>query len=156
VERLSALVDREELVLVAVGIALEAVRSGHRPFGALVASGNQVVGTGMDISHSSGDPTDHAEIGALRAALAARQGRLVGCDVYSSCEPCIMCTGAILRCGISAVYFAVPRELAAARGYPDVVSAESLRATIPPTIAMRCLQQEQGLAPFLAAQEHYS
>lgn len=144
-------VDHEEFVRAAVELALQATRDGHRPFGALVASGDRVIGKGVDVSHSSGDPTEHAEIAAIRAALASGDGALEECAMYSSCEPCIMCTGAILRCGILSVYYAAPRELAVSSGYPDVVSAESLRAAIPSTVAMRCLIQDEGASPFLAA-----
>jgi tRNA(Arg) A34 adenosine deaminase TadA len=146
-------VDHEELVSTAVGIALDAARNGHRPFGALVALGGEILASGVDTSRSSGDPTDHAEICAIRAAVAAGHSELDGCAVYASCEPCMMCTGAILRSGISSIYFAVTRELAATYGYPDVVTAEGLRAAIPPAVSIRCLPGERALAPFHAAED---
>jgi tRNA(Arg) A34 adenosine deaminase TadA len=143
--------DHKELLEAAVGLAVRAADRDHRPFGALLAQEGSVIATGTDTSSSHNDPTAHAEIAAIRAAIPIVGSELSPCVIYASCEPCMMCTAAILRSGISAVYFAATREDAEANGYPDVIAPDTLRALIPPTVRICALHHGAALQPFAVA-----
>lgn len=90
----------------ALGLAREAAERGEVPVGAVVVRDGVVVGRGYNRPVSSGDPTAHAEIMALRNA-AERIGnyRLNGCDLYVTLEPCVMCAGAIMHARIDRLVF---------------------------------------------------
>jgi len=90
----------------ALGLAREAAERGEVPVGAVVVRDGVVVGRGYNRPVSSGDPTAHAEIVALRDA-AERIGnyRLNGCDLYVTLEPCVMCAGAIMHARIDQLVF---------------------------------------------------
>ena len=90
------------------------------PFGCVVVKDGVIVGEGNNCVTSANDPTAHAEIVAIRAAcktLGAFQ--LDGCTIYTSCEPCPMCLGAIHWARPAALFFAGTREDAAAAGFDD-------------------------------------
>lgn len=90
------------------------------PFGAVVVRGDLVVAEGFNRVTSSLDPTAHAEVTAIRAACTALGTyQLTDCEIYTSCEPCPMCLGAIYWAGITRIYFANSREAAAASGFSD-------------------------------------
>jgi len=92
------------------------------PFGCVVVKDGVIVGEGSNRVTSTNDPTAHAEIVAIRDAcqkLGAFQ--LTGCEIYTSCEPCPMCLGAIYWARPSAIYFAGTRDDAAAAGFDDEV-----------------------------------
>ena len=91
----------------ALELAASAEAAGEVPVGAIVVCGDEVAGRGYNHPISAHDPTAHAEIAALRDA-AARLGnyRLIGCDLYVTLEPCIMCAGAIMHARIRRVFFA--------------------------------------------------
>ncbi|MGI8812086.1 MAG: nucleoside deaminase [Pyrinomonadaceae bacterium] len=90
------------------------------PFGCVVVKNGEIVGEGCNSVTSSNDPTAHAEIVAIRNACV-RLGtfELDGCSVYTSCEPCPMCLGAICWARASALFIAGHREDAAAAGFDD-------------------------------------
>ncbi len=90
------------------------------PFGAVVVRGDLLVAEGFNRVTSSLDPTAHAEVTAIRTACAALgTHQLTDCEIYTSCEPCPMCLGAIYWSGITRIYFANSREDAAAAGFSD-------------------------------------
>src|SRR5258707_6869338 len=90
----------------AIALAVESVRTGGGPFGALVVKDGRIIGTGVNSVTQSNDPTAHAEVLAIRAACAALGSfHLDGCDLYTSCEPCPMCLGAIYWARPRAVYY---------------------------------------------------
>ena len=105
----------------AVDLALENVKSGAGgPFGAVVVKDGVLVATGVNQVTATNDPSAHAEVMAIRAAcreLASFQ--LEGCEIYSSCEPCPMCLGAIYWARPRAFYFACNRVDAAQAGFDD-------------------------------------
>lgn len=90
------------------------------PFAALVVKNGVVIAEGCNEVTSTNDPSAHAEVVAIRNACQ-RLGsfQLEGCEIYSSCEPCPMCLGAIFWARPKAVYFAASREQAAAAGFDD-------------------------------------
>lgn len=99
-------------------IHMEAGEGG--PFGAVVVKGGEIVGEGWNRVTSSQDPTAHAEVVAIRAACA-RLGtfELRGCDLYTSCEPCPMCLGAIYWARMDRIWYANDRVDAAAIQFGD-------------------------------------
>jgi guanine deaminase len=90
------------------------------PFGAVVVKDGAIIGEGWNQVTSASDPTAHAEMVAIRAA-ARHLGHfsLAGCELYSSCEPCPMCLGAILWARLDRLYYANSRDDAAAIGFDD-------------------------------------
>jgi tRNA(adenine34) deaminase len=90
----------------ALDLALEGEALGEVPVGAVVVKDGAVVGRGYNAPISAADPTAHAEIRALRAAAHALGNyRLVGCSLYVSLEPCVMCAGAIQHARIARVVY---------------------------------------------------
>ncbi len=92
-------------------LAINQAKEGDAPFGALIARGDKVLALGRDNTKRSHDPTAHAEMMAIRAFLQGHEPTdFQGTTIYSSCEPCVMCMGAILWCGISRLVYAAPME----------------------------------------------
>lgn len=105
----------------AVDLAQETVQQGiGGPFGSLVVKENQVISKGYNCVTSLLDPTAHAEVQAIRLACKnLKIFQLTGCILYSSCEPCPMCFGAIYWARLQAVYFASTRQDASSAGFED-------------------------------------
>ncbi|UJX47658.1 nucleoside deaminase [Xanthobacter sp. YC-JY1] len=86
------------------------------PFGAVIARGGEVLSRGPNLGRQLNDPTAHAEMVAIRRFLATRPAdELKGATIYASAEPCPMCMGAILWCGLSRVVFGASLEQVAAK-----------------------------------------
>ena len=97
------------------------------PFAALVVRGNEIISEGTNSVTLWNDPTAHAEIVAIRHACTALMAfKLSGCDIYSSCEPCPMCLGAIYWARPRALYFAGDRTDAAKAGFDDAFIYDEL------------------------------
>jgi tRNA(Arg) A34 adenosine deaminase TadA len=142
-----------ELMRRAIALALENVRSARGgPFAALVAKDGRVVAEGANGVAATNDPTAHAEIVAIRAACKALGNfQLTGCDLYTTCEPCPMCLGAIYWARPARVFFAGVAADAADAGFDDALIYEELRR--PPEsrrIPMIQLMREESLAIFSA------
>jgi tRNA(adenine34) deaminase len=91
----------------ALALAEEAAAYGEAPVGAVVMEGDIVLAAERNRMKALNDPTSHAEMLAIRVALAKRgTGRLDGCDLYVTLEPCAMCAGAIAHVRLRRVYFA--------------------------------------------------
>ncbi len=105
----------------AIALAKQGVEGGHGgPFGAVVVKGGVVIGRGFNKVTSCNDPTAHAEVTAIREACqTVKHFSLEGCEIYTSCEPCPMCLGAIYWARLSAIYCAATRKDAAANGFDD-------------------------------------
>lgn len=90
----------------AFSLAEAAAADGEAPVGAVVMLGDTVLASERNRMVALGDPTAHAEMLAIRAALATRgTGRLDGCDLYVTLEPCAMCAGAIAHARLRRIYF---------------------------------------------------
>lgn len=97
---------------------LKSLKGG--PFGAVVVKDGKIVGRGFNCVTSLNDPTAHAEVMAIRDACKNLESfQLDGCEIYSSCEPCPMCLGAIYWARPAKLYFAASREDAALAGFDD-------------------------------------
>ena len=96
----------EQLMRRALELARRAEEEGEVPIGALVALNGEIVGEGWNRPIAASDPTAHAEIQAMRsAALALKNYRLTGADLYVTLEPCDMCVGAMFHARIARVVF---------------------------------------------------
>lgn len=90
------------------------------PFGAIVVKGDEVVGQGFNSVLEYNDPTAHAEVMAIRDACKRLNSfQLEGCEIYTSCEPCPMCLGAIYWARPDKIYYANDRKDAADAGFDD-------------------------------------
>lgn len=105
----------------AIHLAKENAASGKGgPYGAVIVKHNQVVAASSNKVANSLDPTAHAEILAIRAACQQLKNfQLTGCILYTSCEPCPMCLGAIYWARLDTVYYACNRHDAAAANFDD-------------------------------------
>jgi len=105
----------------AIRLAAEKMEAGWGgPFGAVVVYAGRVVGRGWNAVLRTHDPTAHAEIMAIReAGRALQRFHLDDCDLYTSCEPCPMCLGAIYWARLRRVYYAATRHDAASAGFID-------------------------------------
>src|SRR5690606_6670360 len=96
----------EKPMELALRLAAEAAAQGEAPIGAVIVEGNRLLAAERNRMQALADPTAHAEMLAIRAALVARgTGRLDGCDLYVTLEPCAMCAGAIAHVRLRRVYF---------------------------------------------------
>ena len=111
----------EQFMLRAIALAQSGMDSNSGgPFGAIVVKDGQVIGEGSNQVTSSNDPTAHAEIVAIRnACKTLGTFQLDGCIIYTSCEPCPMCLGALYWARPEKVFFACTREDAANVGFDD-------------------------------------
>ena len=105
----------------AIELSLEMMRSGRGgPFGAVIVKAGKIIAEGSNQVTSDNDPTAHAEVVAIRSAcqeLATFD--LTGCEIYTSCEPCPMCLGAIYWARLGRIYYANDRYDAAKVGFRD-------------------------------------
>ncbi len=90
------------------------------PFGCVIVKNGNIIAEGNNRVISKNDPTAHAEIVAIRKACKELGSfQLTGCEIYTSCEPCPMCLGAIYWARPSRIYYAATREDAAKAGFDD-------------------------------------
>jgi len=140
----------------AIALAIENVRSGRGgPFAAIVVKDGLVVASGVNQVTSTNDPTAHGEIVAIRNACAKLNSfQLDGCDLYTTCEPCPMCLGAIYWARPARVFFAATAADAAEAGFDDAfiyqqISVPNAERSVP----FLPLLRDEGLACFRAWQE---
>jgi guanine deaminase len=137
----------------AIQLSIEGVQSGQGgPFGAVIVKEGKIIAEGVNQVTSLNDPTAHAEVQAIRLACQ-KLGRfeLKDCELYTSCEPCPMCFGAIYWAHISRIYFANTAADAASIGFDDSLIYNELKEIhsqrrIPAIQMMR----EEALAGFRA------
>jgi guanine deaminase len=123
---------RKEIMAEALRLAIENVLAGRGgPFAAIVTRGSEIVSRGSNLVTSSNDPTAHAEVTAIRRACTTLNSfQLHGCEIYTTCEPCPMCLGAIYWSRLDRIYFAANREDAAAAGFDDSMIYREVAAPI--------------------------
>ncbi|MGN6541581.1 MAG: nucleoside deaminase [Ginsengibacter sp.] len=104
-------------------------KSDGGPFGCVIVKQNKIIGRGHNKVTSTNDPTAHAEIIAIREACKTLETfQLDGCEIYTSCEPCPMCLGAIYWARPDVVYFANTRKDAAEIGFDDSMIYDEINA----------------------------
>jgi guanine deaminase len=128
----------------AIQLSLENVRSGQGgPFGAVVVKAAEIIAEGVNRVTVSNDPTAHAEVMAIRNACEKLNAfELKDCEIYTSCEPCPMCLGAIYWTRLSRIYFASSANDASEVGFDDSfiyreIAQPSTRRSIPMVQMMR-------------------
>lgn len=134
----------------AIDLACDNVENGGGPFGAIVVRDGKIIGASGNRVSPDLDPTAHAEIMAIRLAChKIGDFQLTDCNLYSSCEPCPMCLGAIYWARLSAVYFACNRFDAARAGFDDgFIYSELDKPAEQRRIAMRQLPLDTANRPF--------
>ncbi|WP_252315806.1 nucleoside deaminase [Sinobaca sp. H24] len=121
----------------AAALAEQSISEGGGPFGAVIVKQGIEISTGKNMVTKNRNPTAHAEIVAIQEACRKLDDfKLDGCILYSSCEPCPMCFGAIYWAGLDAVYYAGTRSDAAEAGFDDAriydeLNQERGRRSIP-------------------------
>jgi len=137
----------------AIELSMEGVKSGRGgPFGAVIVKDGAVVAEGVNQVTSTNDPTAHAEVLAIREACAKLGSfELKDCELYTSCEPCPMCLGAIYWARLARVYFANTAEDAASIGFDDsFLYKEMKQPHSNRRIPMMQMMREEALAGFRA------
>src|ERR1700751_1970277 len=137
----------------AIQLAMDSVQSGRGgPFGAVIVQNGIIVGEGANCVTSRNDPTAHAEVVAIRDACGKLGSfELLNCELYTSCEPCPMCLGAIYWTRLARVYFANTTSDAAGIGFDDSfiygeIALPYTQRRIPTTQMMR----QEAIAVFRA------
>lgn len=113
--------NKEELMREAIKLSEQNIINGGGPFGAVIATKNgEIVATGVNKVTSNCDPTAHAEVNAIRAAAAKLNTfNLSGYEIYTSCEPCPMCLGAIYWARLDKIYYGNNKTDAKNIGFDD-------------------------------------
>jgi len=135
----------------AIRLAREKMRRGDGgPFGAVVVRRGKIVGRGWNRVTSANDPTEHAEVVAIRdACRRLKTFRLNDCEIYASCEPCPMCLAAIYWARIGKIFYAGARRDAADIGFDDDwIGREMARPVSRRKIPQRQLLRGEALEVF--------
>ncbi|WHX50817.1 nucleoside deaminase [Paenibacillus woosongensis] len=134
--------NTQQFLQLAIDLARSNVKEkGGRPFGAVIVRNGEVVATGVNTVLKTKDPTDHAEMRAIREASRVLGSELLSdCEIYASGEPCPMCQGAIQRADLKAVYYATPKEVA--------MEAKVVPAGSNPNIPFQYVEMANGSEPF--------
>ena len=110
----------KEFMRKAIRLSIENVKNGGGPFGAVIVKDGRIIATGTNRVTANNDPTAHAEVSAIReACLKLDTFDLSGCEIYTSCEPCPMCLGAIYWAHLDRIYYGNNKADAAAIGFDD-------------------------------------
>lgn len=112
--------SKENFMQMAIDLSIANIDKGGGPFGAVIVKDGEVIAASCNSVTNDNDPTAHAEVNTIRAA-AKKLGTfdLSGCVIYSSCEPCPMCLGAIYWANLDKLYFANTKKDADQIGFSD-------------------------------------
>jgi guanine deaminase len=150
------MVQQNPFMARAIELSIENVRAGRGgPFAAVVVKGSVIVAEGVNQVTALNDPTAHAEIIAIRAACKKLGNfELKDCELYTTCEPCPMCLGAIYWARPARVFFGNTAQDAADIGFDDsFIYREAEKPVSQREIPMIPLMREQALAAFQAWRE---
>jgi len=122
----------EQFMKEAIALSQQGIHQNEGgPFGCIIVKNDKIVGRGNNKVTSTNDPTAHAEVVAIRDACKhLGTFQLDGCEVYTSCEPCPMCLGAIYWARPKVIYYANNRQDAADIGFDDSMIYEEISADI--------------------------
>ncbi|UPY38342.1 nucleoside deaminase [Sediminicoccus sp. KRV36] len=134
----------------AVVLSCQGVAEGGGPFGAVVVKAGVIIGEGRNNVVPGQDPTQHAEVVAIRAACAALGTHdLSGATLYTSCEPCPMCLAATWWARIGEIVYGNDRADAARIGFDDAAIYEEVARPMPArALPIRRLLSEEAIAAF--------
>ena len=135
----------------AIALATESVRNGGGPFGAVIARNGRIVAEASNSVTLDTDPTAHAEVNAIRTACRELGTfDLSGHTIYTSCEPCPMCLGAIYWAHLDAIYYGNNRQDAAGIGFDDdFIYKEIEKPMAQRSTPIRQLLQAEALSTFI-------
>ncbi len=120
--------EYKEYMARAIQLATNNVDKGGGPFGAVVVKNGEIIAESANSVTNDNDPTAHAEINAIRKACEQLSTYdLTGCAIFSSCEPCPMCLGAIYWARLDELNFACNKDDAASSGFDDAFIYEELK-----------------------------
>jgi tRNA(Arg) A34 adenosine deaminase TadA len=148
--------ELNKFMLRAIELSKASVYSGKGgPFGCVIVKDGKIVGEGNNQVTSTNDPTAHAEVVAIRDACKNLNSfQLDGCEIYTSCEPCPMCLGAIYWARPDKIYYANTREDAQQIGFDDSFIYEEIPLEIARRkIPMIALERAAALEVFKAWQQ---
>jgi len=136
----------------AIALALDNIRAGGGPFGCVIVKEGRIIAEGANCVTPTNDPTAHAEVVAIREACRALKNfQLEGCELYTTCEPCPMCLGAIYWARPSRVFYAAAAGDAAAAGFDDAFIYDELKKPhAARRIPMAQLLRDESLSIFSA------
>lgn len=140
-----------EFMWEAIRLSQKNIRDGKGgPFACVIVKEGMIIARGTNLVTSTNDPTAHAEVVAIREACKELGTfQLSGCEVYTTCEPCPMCLGAIYWARPDRIYFANSREDAAKVGFDDLFLYEEIPRKISERkIPTQQLMREEALAAF--------
>ncbi|QMU28971.1 nucleoside deaminase [Adhaeribacter radiodurans] len=143
--------NKKEFMREAIRLSIEKMNEGFGgPFGAVVVRNGEIIARGFNQVLATNDPTAHAEVDAIRKACATLQTyHLNDCELYTSCEPCPMCFGAIYWAHIQKVYYGNTKQDAAAVGFDDNFIYEELeKPRHECQVAMEQLLPEEAIVAF--------
>lgn len=142
--------EKQEFMRRAIQLSLESVKHGGGPFGAVIVKDGKIIAEAANRVTLDNDPTAHAEVNAIRqAARSLDRFDLSGCDVYTSCEPCPMCLGAIYWAHLDHIYYGCNRRDAADAGFDDEFIYQELSlAPAERQKMMEVLLPDESLAAF--------
>ena len=120
--------NKQQLMRQAIAAAMSNVKNNTGgPFGAVIVKDGQIIAYGKNAVTTTNDPTAHAEVVAIREACKILGSfQLTGCELYTSCEPCPMCLGAIYWARPDRVYYACTQQDAALAGFDDACIYEEI------------------------------
>lgn len=145
--------EKQEFMKEAIRLSVEKMEQGYGgPFGAVVVRNGEIISRGFNNVLFSNDPTAHAEVDAIRkASQVLGSFDLSDCDLYTSCEPCPMCLGAIYWARFKNVYYGNTRQDAANIGFDDALIYEEIEKPIEQRkIPMQQLLPEEAMKGFRA------
>ncbi len=124
--------DPSEYMRKTIDMAIENVsESGGGPFACMIVRGEEIIATGVNQVTAHNDPTAHAEVIAIRRACRVlKDFQLKGMDIYTTCEPCPMCLGAIYWARLDRIFYAASRYDASEIGFDDEVIYREI--SLPP------------------------
>ena len=110
----------DKFMRTAIALSIQNISNGGGPFGAVIVKDGKVLSTGVNRVTAHNDPTAHAEVNAIRKA-AKKLGTfdLAGCEIYTSCEPCPMCLGAVYWAHLDKMYYGNTKTDAKNIGFDD-------------------------------------
>lgn len=143
--------EKENFMREAIRLSIDNMRAGNGgPFGAIIVKDGKIIARGFNKVTSTNDPTAHAEVVAIREACNTLGSfQLTGCEIYTSCEPCPMCLGAIYWARPDKMYFANTKTDAAAIGFDDQFIYDEIELNVSERhLPTEQLLQEEALVAF--------
>lgn len=145
----------KEFMLKAIELSIKSVKNNGGPFGAVIVKDDKIIAQASNSVTLNNDPTAHAEVNAIRAACTSLKSFiLTGCTLYTSCEPCPMCLGAIYWARIDKIFYANTRIDAKNIGFDDSFIYEELeKPMVKRAIPSIQIMQHEAIKAFEAWQQ---